>query len=73
LTRGRENHVLAATLLLAFEVTLAGDTRLVDGVTFLGHAVVLFLRVLGVLFVIHFTYTETCWYSIQLLGAGRLP
>jgi hypothetical protein len=39
----RENHVLTTTLCLAFEVALAGDTGLVDGVTFLSHAVVLFL------------------------------
>jgi hypothetical protein len=65
-----ENHVLATTLLLTFEVALAGDTRFVDGVTFFGHAVV--LRALGVLFRVlvrvHFTYIETCWQSTQLLS-----
>jgi hypothetical protein len=66
-----ENHVLATTLLLTFEVALAGDTRFVDGITFLGHAVVFFLRVLrvlGVLFRVLFTYIETCWQSTQLLS-----
>jgi hypothetical protein len=67
-----ENHVLATTLCLAFEVALAGDTRFVDGVTFLSHAVVFFLRVLralvGVLPRVHFTYIETCWQSTQLLS-----
>jgi hypothetical protein len=60
-----ENHVLAATLLLAFEVALAGDTGLVDGVTFVRHAVILFVLFL---FAIHFTYIETCWDSTQLLS-----
>jgi hypothetical protein len=74
LPRGWENHVLAATLLLAFDVALAGDTGLVDGVTFLGHAVVLLLSLLGVLFAIHLTYIiEACWDSAQLLDADRLP
>jgi hypothetical protein len=41
--------VLATTLLLTFEVALAGDTRFVDGITLLSHEVVLFLRVLRVL------------------------
>jgi hypothetical protein len=73
LTGRWENHVLTTTLLLTFEVALAGDTGLVDGVTFFGHAVVLrvlvrVLRVLGVLFTIHFTYIETCWQSTQLLS-----
>jgi hypothetical protein len=63
-----ENHVLAATLLLAFEMELAGHTRFVDGVTFLGHAVIFFLRVLRVLFANHFTYIETCWDSTQNLS-----
>jgi hypothetical protein len=67
LTRGRENHVLAAALLLTFEVALAGDTGLVDGVTFFGHAVVLGV-LFRVLFAIHFTYIETCWQSTQLLS-----
>jgi hypothetical protein len=58
--------VLAVTLLLTFEVALAGDTRFVDGVTFLGHAVVG-----GVLFLFHFTYIEICWHSTQLLDADR--
>jgi hypothetical protein len=50
--------VLATTLLLAFEVALAGDTGLVDGVTFLGHAVVGGVRFVCFLFTVHFTYSE---------------
>jgi hypothetical protein len=56
--------VLATALLLALEVVLAGDTRFVDGVTFLSHAVGLFHLFRGV----HFTYIETCWDSTQLLS-----
>jgi hypothetical protein len=68
LTRGWENHVLPTALLLAFDVTLAGDTGFVDEVTFLGHAVVGGVR-FGVHFTVHFTYIETCWHSTQLLDA----
>jgi hypothetical protein len=70
-----ENHVLTTALLLALEVALAGHARFVDGVTFLGHAVVggvLFL-LLAVLFAVHVTYIETCWHSTQLLDTDRLP
>jgi hypothetical protein len=52
--------VLAA-LLLALGVALADDARLVDGATFLGHAVVggvCFVRFL--FFGVHFTYIEAC-------------
>jgi hypothetical protein len=37
---------------------LAGDTGLVDGVTFLGHAVVGGVRFVCFLFTVHSTYTE---------------
>jgi hypothetical protein len=49
---------------LTFEVVLTGDTRFVDGVTFLGHAVLLFGAV-------HFAYIETCWHSTHLLESSR--
>jgi hypothetical protein len=48
-------------------LALSGDTRLVDGVTFLGHAVVGGVLFVRFLFAIHLTYIETCWYSTQLL------
>jgi hypothetical protein len=59
LAGGWKNHVLATALCLTYEEALAGDARFVDGVKFLGHAVVGGVR-FGVLFTVHFTYIETC-------------
>jgi hypothetical protein len=56
--------VLPTTLRLTLEVALVGHTRFVDGITFLGHAVVGEVRFGAV----HFTYIEACWYSTQLFS-----
>jgi len=65
LTRGRENHVLASSLLFTFEVALTGHARFIDGVTFFGHTIFYFCFIFfRVLFrTILFIYIDTCWYS----------
>jgi hypothetical protein len=49
---------------------LAGDARFVDGVTFLGHTVVVGVRFVCFLGV-HLTYMEACWHSAKLLDTER--